>query len=558
MGIPRHPRLPVGGRERLGLAGQPGVLGLRQQLDEPVPRLEKIRALADEGEEPLDGLVRQAVLGEDLGLHDQGLLRLLLRRGARRRRLGEEQFGGRRRPIERARRGGCVGENGRRFGSFRRLDRLLFPLDRGHVRLRCVDRGRLLQIDDELLVFRGRLLRRGGGSARLAGRRTDVLEPGCGRGPRGIGLQGSLVVLAGRLRIVPLLRELAERRVGLGQALPVALRLLDLGQLLERRDVARIGREDGLEVVGRLREVAPRDRAGDERRDDLHRLVEGLLLHAHTAQEQTRRFRIRVQGQGLLGGPNRIRTLPHLQLGLGKQGQALGGAGSRLENRHGGVGVLLREQRANQVLLRFHVVGRQLERLLKDLRGLVVGAALQQHRSDQAVLHHGLVLLIRRAVEVRQPDLDSQVAGIDRGHLLVDRDRVLQLVVLLIVIGEDLVLAPGILDEPLLVVQLGELVVDLELGRVDLVDLLVDRDRLQEEAVLRIEVGDAREIGDRFAGPVHPDVEVPDLVQRGDVLGVVLQHAQVLLERLIELAPGEKLLGGLEDLFSGGRHLGEF
>jgi hypothetical protein len=50
-------------------------------------------------------------------------------------------------------------------------------------------------------------------------------------------------------------------------------------------------------------------------------------------------------------------------------------------------------------------------------------------------------------------------------------------------VREDLVLAARILNETLLVVEVGQLVVDLEPGRVDLVDLLEDRDRLQEEPV---------------------------------------------------------------------------
>ena len=317
----------------------------------------------------------------------------------------------------------------------------------------------------------------------------------------------------------------------------------------------RLGREDRLEEVGGARKLAPREGRSDDRRHDGQGLVEGLLLQAQPAQKQPRRLGIGIQGERLLGRAHGLGPLAHLQLRLGEESEALGRSRRRLEHGHGGIGVLLGKQRTDEVLLGVDVVGRELERLLEDLRGLVVGAALQEHVADEAVLHDGLLLLVGGTEKVRQPHLDAQVGGVDRRHLLVDRDRVLEAVVLLVVVGEDLVLAASVLGEPLLVVQLGELVVDLELGRIDLVDLLVDRDRLQEEAVLPVEVGDPREVGDRLPGPVHPDIQVPDLIQGRDVFGVLLEDAQVLFQRLIDLASGQELLGGLEDLFAVDRHL---
>ncbi len=316
----------------------------------------------------------------------------------------------------------------------------------------------------------------------------------------------------------------------------------------------RVRREDRLEELGGVRRLFPPESRLDSRGDGGDRPVVRPLLDPQVAQEDPRRLGIRVELQGLFGRPDRLDALPHLELGLGEEREAVRRTRRGLEHRHGRVGVVLGEQGAHEVLLRLDVVGRELQRLLEDLRRLVVRPALEQHVPDQAVLHDGLILLVRGTVEVRQAHLDAHVVGIDGGHLLVDVDGVRQPVVLLVVIGQDLVLAPGVLDQALLVVEVGQLVVDLELGRVDLVDLLEDRDRLQEEPVPGVEVRDPREVGDGIPGTVHADVEVPDLVQGRDVLGVVLQDAEVLLQRLIELTLGQQLLGGLEDLFAVDRH----
>ena len=335
---------------------------------------------------------------------------------------------------------------------------------------------------------------------------------------------------------------------------PIALHLVHVREFLERRGVVRIGRENRLEEVGRPGKFATGDRRVDGRADHGGGAIRRLFLHPQPAQEDARRLGVRVELEGLLGRPHRLGPLPHLELRLGEERETRGRAGRGFEDGHGGVRVVLGEEGPDQVLLRIDVVGGELEGLLENLRGLVVRPPLQEHRADQAVLHHGLVLLIRGAVEVREADLNAHVGRVDCRHLLVDGDRVGHPVVLLVVVGQHLVLAACVLDESLLVVQVGELVVDLELRGVDLVDLLEDRDRLQEEAVPRVEVGDPGEKRDRIGRTVHPDVEVPHLVEGRDVLGVVLEDAQVLLQRLVELAFGEQLFGGLEDLFAVDRH----
>ena len=128
--------------------------------------------------------------------------------------------------------------------------------------------------------------------------------------------------------------------------------------------------------------------------------------------------------------------------------------------------------------------GHELESLLENGDRLVVGAALGERRADHPVLGDRVVDLAVDAVEVRETRLDLEVARLDRDHLLVGPDGLFGAVVLRVVVRQDLVLAPRVLSQALLVVEVGELLVDLEPRRIDLVDLLVDRDGLQEEAVL--------------------------------------------------------------------------
>src|SRR5262249_25553646 len=76
----------------------------------------------------------------------------------------------------------------------------------------------------------------------------------------------------------------------------------------------------------------------------------------------------------------------------------------------------------------------------------------------------------------------------------------------------------------------------VELGRVELVDLLVDGDGFEEEAVAAVVVGDLSEDLDRLVVAVDADPEVADAVQGVDVIGVVIEEALVLLDRRLDLA----------------------
>jgi hypothetical protein len=350
-----------------------------------------------------------------------------------------------------------------------------------------------------------------------------------GRSPVALGLPGSG----------------SEEARGLGGP---SVRFLDLGEVREHPAIARGGLEDRGQVRRGPGEVARRRGGGHGREDRTHRFLDVALRQANPRELDAARLAAGVERQTLLGRAHGLRGLARLELRLREEREPLRGRRRFLQHRDGRGRVPLGEEGTHEPSLDFSVAGDELERLLEDGDRLVVGAALRERAADDAVLRDGMVDLPVGSEQVGQARLNLQVGWIDRGHFLVGRDRVLGPVVLQVMVGQHLVLAARVLRQALLVVEVRELLVDLEASRVDLVDLLVDRDRLQEKAVLGVEVGDPCEEGDRIGGAVDPDVEVPDLVQRRDVLRVLVEHPQVLLERRVELSPGEELLGALKDL----------
>ncbi len=88
----------------------------------------------------------------------------------------------------------------------------------------------------------------------------------------------------------------------------------------------------------------------------------------------------------------------------------------------------------------------------------------------------------------------------------------------------------------------------------DLADLLVDRDRLEVEALGRVELADALVGRDGVGVLLHLEIEVADLEQRADVLGIVDDELLVLDDGLVVPLLLDKLLGSLKDLVAIDRH----
>ena len=99
-------------------------------------------------------------------------------------------------------------------------------------------------------------------------------------------------------------------------------------------------------------------------------------------------------------------------------------------------------------------------------------------------------------------------------------------------------------DVPVAIFQLRDVLLD------ELADLLVDRDRLQREALRRVELTDAIVGGDRLGVRVHPSLQITDLQQCPSVVRILLDDLLVLLDRPVELLLVDVLLCGLEYLLA--------
>jgi hypothetical protein len=137
---------------------------------------------------------------------------------------------------------------------------------------------------------------------------------------------------------------------------------------------------------------------------------------------------------------------------------------------------------------------------------------------DAVVLLQRLGGLIVLRVEIGELDVDVDRLRIELGDLAVDAEGVGGLAVLEVVVGEDLILALRLHRQTLFGVEIGELRVDVELRRIELVDLLVDGDGFEEEAIFRIVVRDLDEDLDRLVVAVDADPQVADAIERVDVV----------------------------------------
>ena len=155
-----------------------------------------------------------------------------------------------------------------------------------------------------------------------------------------------------------------------------------------------------------------------------------------------------------------------------------------------------------------------------------------------------------RVLRVEVDDLAEDVDGVAvaacalvaRRHLVVGGERVARQPELGVRLGElrD--------DVPEAVLEVGDVLVD------DLADLLVDRDRLEVEALGGVELADALVRPDRVGVLLHLEIEVADLQQRPDVLRIVDDELLVLDDRLVVALLLDKLLRCLKDLVAIDRH----
>ena len=82
---------------------------------------------------------------------------------------------------------------------------------------------------------------------------------------------------------------------------------------------------------------------------------------------------------------------------------------------------------------------------------------------------------------------------------------------------------------PLLFVERGERVGDVDIGGLDARYFFEDRDGFEREPLIAIMRGDARKASDRLLLLFDADVEVAERVERGVVLRVGLNDAEIFL-----------------------------
>ncbi len=547
--------------------------------------------------EPLEGLLLEVVLGEHLRFGEEVLDARLLDGRRRRRRLGRprRRGGRRRRGVGRWRRGG-----------FRPASLGLFELElearlgveagdvllrRGHLveerpglgldgEIREVEleldtllealfhplrRHRLLPRQPGLLERFERLLRRGRRTgvertrlfhldvrhlevghleleARLARPRSPALRLAAGR--------------FGRLRAprLPrrLLARLRRRWPPLGGALEGGARRVHVGRRRHQAPRRFVDVEDE-EVVLRLldgrgarRLARPRRwrrRRGHRRRCRGHRRRRQRL--AAVAARARPRHRLHLLGTVALTQAGDPRHLLGLRVGRHRGSE-------QLRRRTRVAGVLDPQHRVGDEA---EVLGVDLDRPLVDPHRLLDTAVLQHQLGDGAVGAQRLVPQLPLLVQLGELQMVRRVVGLELDHLEEDVDGRRVVVVLEVVVAQHLVLGARLVDQALLVVERGEALVHRQPRRVELDDLLVDRDRFDQEAVFRVLRRDLREQPHRLVDARDAGVEVPQTVQRRNVVGVLLEYLEVLLDGGVDPPLGDVLLGDLDDLLALGHRV---
>ena len=119
-----------------------------------------------------------------------------------------------------------------------------------------------------------------------------------------------------------------------------------------------------------------------------------------------------------------------------------------------------------------------------------------------------------------------------------------------LLVGErrQLVLLDGVGDQPQPLEDLRQLEVSLDVARRQLEDVLVDRDRFLEKALLGVKLAGLEIDLGRLVGRATLGMQFRHLEPGARVLGVLLDHLGEFGQRLVELPSLQKLLSGGEGL----------
>ena len=110
-------------------------------------------------------------------------------------------------------------------------------------------------------------------------------------------------------------------------------------------------------------------------------------------------------------------------------------------------------------------------------------------------------------------------------------------------------------DQVLLRVKIGEVGGDLQVVRLESIDLLEHRDRLQSKLLIAIMISDAPETQYRGRVIANADLKVAENIQRRKIVRLVLDQLAVFLDGRRNLPHLEVSLGSTQSLFLIERHV---
>jgi hypothetical protein len=335
-----------------------------------------------------------------------------------------------------------------------------------------------------------------------------------------------------------------------------------------------------------LRRIAARARrrrnGGDLRGRGLrgrHRGPAGEALHALVVRRELHQLRDEVVKEVVLAGVARdarhlfldfdgLGGLPDLRERAGEEAESVEIARVRLEAH-----LELRERLhpvvrgvAREVDLgggaRLRRVGLVVEEPLDDLERVFFASELRELARGDSELAHGAVDVFRARERLGEAQVRQRVGRVEVDDAAEDFDGLLVAVLALQARGHFVERRERVARQTELLIELGELRRDVRVpilegrhvARDDLADLLVDGDRLEREALRRIEFPDPLVGRHGGAIAIHLELEVAHLQEGPSVVRIFLDDPLVLDHRLVVLLLLDVLLGGGEHLFAVNRH----
>jgi len=219
--------------------------------------------------------------------------------------------------------------------------------------------------------------------------------------------------------------------------------------------------------------------------------------------------------------------------------------------------LVLHEEFHQKIRVRGSAPGGALEKLEEPaagrLRFLPSARALERAHSGPQLFGGGLGIPLGR-LRLPEPNPVQRLLGLGTHERFENPARVRELARLEVTVGRAEQVDPRLAREPLPEVQLAEPDEGVRAGRVELEDLLEDRDRPGEETGLDEPVGDALVVADGLARAPDPRQQIPDPIQHEQVAGGVVGELPEQDESLRQASLPQLPLRLLERRFPVERH----